>query len=158
VQQPWWDTSADIEELHDAIADGGGYEGTDEYVPAGVDPYELNKDAAPVTMLSGARARIDILEWSPQAKVFSADVPRPEKLRLRLFDYPAWVVEVNGRKVFTEAQDVTGEIVVPVQAGVNSVRVTFIRTRDRLVGDIISLLALLVAIVWAIQQMRLLSG
>ena len=158
VQQPWWDTSADIEEMHDAIADGGGYEGTDEYVPAGVDPSELNKDAAPVTVLSGARARIDMVEWSPQAKVFSVDVLRPEKLRLRLFDYPAWAVEVNGRKVFTEAQDVTGEIVVPVQAGVNSVRVTFVQTRDRLVGDIISLLALLVAIVWVIRQRPLISG
>ena len=41
VQQPWWDTGADIEEMHDAITDGTGYEGTDEYVPAGVDPYEI---------------------------------------------------------------------------------------------------------------------
>jgi hypothetical protein len=158
VQQPWWDTAADIEEMHDAIVDGGGYEGTDEYVPAGVDPYELNKDASPVTVISGARARIEIVEWRPQTKVFSAEVLRPEKLRLRLFDYPAWLVEVNGSKVVTEVQDVTGEIVVPVPAGANLVRVTFIRTPDRLVGDIISLLALLVAIVWAIQQMRVLSG
>jgi len=158
VQQPWWDTSADIEELHDAIADGGGYEGTDEYVPAGADPYELNKSAPPVAVVSGARARIEIGEWSPQAKVFSAEVPRPEKLRLRLFDYPAWAVEVNGSKVVTEVQDVTGEIVVPVQAGANLVRVTFIRTRDRLVGNIIALLALLVALVWAIQQRRFRSA
>ena len=158
VQQPWWDTSADIEELHDAIADGGGYEGTDEYVPAGADPYELNKSAPPVAVVSGARARIEIGEWSPQAKVFSAEVPRPEKLRLRLFDYPAWAVEVNGSRVVTEVQDVTGEIVVPVQAGANLVRVTFIRTRDRLVGNIIALLALLVALVWAIQQRRFRSA
>jgi hypothetical protein len=158
VQQPWWDTSADIEELHDAIADGGGYEGTDEYVPADADPYEVNKSAPPVAVVSGARARIEIGEWSPQAKVFSAEVPRPEKLRLRLFDYPAWVVEVNGSRVVTEVQDVTGEIVVPVQAGANLVRVTFIRTRDRLVGNIIALLALLVALVWAIQQRRFRSA
>ena len=33
----WWDTAADIQEMHDFIEDGKGYEGTDEYVPAGVD-------------------------------------------------------------------------------------------------------------------------
>jgi hypothetical protein len=71
-----------------------------------------------------------------------------------LFNYPAWKVEVNGRKVVPETQDVTGEIAIRVEAGANLVRVTFIRTRDRLVGDIISLMALLVAMVWAIQQRR----
>lgn len=154
VQQPWWDTAADIEEIHDAIVDGGGYEGTDEYIPAGVDPYELNKDAAPVTEISGAGARIQIVDWSAQSKTFSVEVLRPERLRLRLFNYPAWKVEVNGRKVVPETQDVTGEIAIRVEAGANLVRVTFIRTRDRLVGDIISLMALLVAMVWAIQQRR----
>lgn len=154
VQQPWWDTAADIEEMHDAIVDGGGYEGTDEYVPAGVDPYELNKDASPVTVISGARARIEIVDWSAQSKVFSAEVLRPEDLRLRLLNYPAWEVEVNGRKVVATPQDVTGEIVVPVRAGTNLVRVAFIRTPDRTVGDTVSLAALLAVILWAIGERR----
>src|ERR1035438_8345184 len=43
-QFPWWDQSTDIREMSDAVADGTGYEGTDEYVPAGADPYEVNKN------------------------------------------------------------------------------------------------------------------
>ena len=37
IQPPWWETAGDIRDMSDAIADGTGYEGTDEYVPAGVD-------------------------------------------------------------------------------------------------------------------------
>jgi len=154
VQQPWWDTVADIEEMHDAIVDGGGYEGTDEYVPAGVDPYELNKNASPVSVISGALARIEIVEWSAQSKVFSAEVLRPEDLRLRLLSYPAWEVEVNGRRVGATPQDVTDEIVVPVRAGTNLVRVAFIRTPDRTVGDTVSLAALLAVILWTFWERR----
>jgi uncharacterized membrane protein len=42
IQPPWWDSAGDIGEMNDAIADGTGYEGTDEYVPAGADADELN--------------------------------------------------------------------------------------------------------------------
>jgi hypothetical protein len=154
VQPPWWDNASDIEEMRDAIDDGVGYEGTDEYVPRGVDPYELNKDAPQVTLVSGESAPIRILEWSPESKVFSSEVAHAGKLRLRLFHYPAWRVEVNGHPVAAGAQAVTGEILVPVSAGRNLVRVAFTRTRDRLAGGIISMLALLLVILWAIQQRK----
>jgi len=154
TQQPWWDTPADIEEMHDAIEDGGGYEGADEYVPAQVDPYELKKDAPQVTILSGDRARIHIVEWSAQSKIFSADVPHAEQVRLRVFNYPAWKVEVNGRPVPATSQPITGEIVFSLPVGANAVRVTFVRTPDRLGGGIISLGALFGVILLSIQNKR----
>jgi hypothetical protein len=154
VQPPWWDTAADVQEMHDFIEDGDGYEGTDEYVPAGVDPYELTKDAPKVATVSGDSALVHIDEWSAQTKAFSAEASRPEKLRLRLFDYPAWRVEVNGRPVKAAAQPVTGEIVFPVEAGTNRVRVTFVQTRDRLLGGTISVEALLLVILWTSYSKR----
>lgn len=150
VQPPWWDTAADIQEMHDFIEDGDGYEGTDEYVPAGVDPYELNKDAPKVATLSGDSAVVRVDEWGAEAKIFSAEVSRPEQLRLRLFNYPAWRVEVNDRAVEATTQPVTGEIIFPVNPGTNRVRVVFTRTRDRLMGGIISVAALLVLILLTI--------
>jgi len=147
IQQPWWDNAADIEEMHDAIEDGGGYEGVDEYVPAGIDPYDINKDAKQVMVVSGDEARIGIDKWNAEKKVFSVDVPRPEQLRLRLFNYPAWKVEVNGRPVPATTQHSTGEMVFPVPAGLSKIEVTFVRTRDRLAGGVISLLALVAALV-----------
>jgi hypothetical protein len=151
VQQPWWDNAADVEEMHDAIEDGGGYEGVDEYVPARIDPYDVNKDASQVTIVSGDNARVAIEKWSAESKAFSVDVPRPEQLRLRLFNYPAWKVEVNGQPAALTTQRGTGEMVFPVPAGLNKIEVAFVRTGDRLVGGIMSLLALIVAVILYLQ-------
>ena len=154
VQTPWWDTAADIQEMHDFIEDGDGYEGTDEYVPAGVDPYELKKDAPRVATVSGDPAVIQIDRWGAQSKVFSADVTRPEKLRIRLLNYPAWSVEVNGREITAGTQPVTGEILIPVDTGSNRVRVTFVQTEDRLIGDLVSGGTLLLVIAWSLYLRR----
>ena len=143
VQPPWWDTAADIQEMHDFIEDGDGYEGTDEYVPARADPYELNKAAPKVAVVSGASALIHIDAWKATEKVFSVATSRPEQIRLRLFNYPAWRVEVNGQQVQIATQPVTGQIVLPVMAGTSNVKVIFTRTRDRVLGGIISIVGLL---------------
>jgi hypothetical protein len=154
VQPPWWDTAADIQEMHDFIEDGDGYEGTDEYVPAGVDPYELKKDAPQVATVSGDPAVIHIDRWGAQSKVFSANVARPEKLRIRLLNYPAWRVEVNGREITAGTQPVTGEILIPVDTGSNRVRVTFVQTEDRLIGDLVSAGTVLLVIAWSLYLRR----
>lgn len=154
VQPPWWDTAADVQELHDFIEDGDGYEGTDEYVPAGVDPYELKKDAAQVATVSGDPAVIHIDRWGAQSKVFSANVARPEKLRIRLLNYPAWRVQLNGREITAGAQPVTGEILIPVNTGSNRVRLAFVQTEDRLIGDLVSAGTLLLVIAWSLYLRR----
>ena len=154
VQPPWWDTAADIQELHDFIEDGDGYEGTDEYVPAGVDPYELKKDAPQVATVSGDPAVIHIDRWGARNKVFSANVARPEKLRIRLLNYPAWRVQLNGREITAGAQAVTGEILIPVNTGSNRVRLTFVQTEDRLIGDLVSAGTLLLVIAWSLYLRR----
>jgi hypothetical protein len=143
VQAPWWDTAADIQEMHDFIEDGDGYEGTDEYVPADADPYEVSKNAPNVATVDGASALIHIDSWRATAKTFSIATSRPEQLRLRLFNYPAWRVEVNGREIHATTQPVTGEIVFPVSAGTSQITVIFSRTRDRLFGGVISIAGLL---------------
>ena len=144
VQQPWWDTAADIQEMHDFIEDGEGYEGTDEYVPVGVDPYELKKDAPRVTAVSGNPVLVRIDQWGAESKAFSAQVSRAETLRLRLLNYPAWSVEVNGRPVATRSQPVTGELLFPISPGINRVDVRFLQTRDRLIGGCVSIATLII--------------
>jgi hypothetical protein len=154
VQPPWWDTAADIQELHDFVEDGDGYEGTDEYVPAGVDPYELKKDAPQVATVSGDPAVIHIDRWGAQSRVFSANVSRPEKLRIRLLNYPAWRVQLNGREITAGTQPVTGEILIPVDTGSNRVRLAFVQTEDRLIGDLVSAGTLLLVIAWSLYLRR----
>jgi len=140
IQAPWWDTSADLNEMLDNQQDGSGYEGTDEYVPTGADPYEINKEARRVTFDGAGHSRIEVKQWDAESKFSIADVTSPGKLVVRLFDYPAWQVEVNGHPVASETHEVTGQLMIPVEAGQNQVRITFIRTWDRSVGGIISAL------------------
>ena len=52
---------------------------------------------------------MNVQTWAAETKTFTADSARPEELRLRLFNYPAWRVEVNGRIVSTYTQPNTGE-------------------------------------------------
>jgi len=144
VQPPWWDSALDLAVMQDDINTGKGYEGTDEYVPAGADPYEINRDARRVMWEGEGHTLIHILQWDPEAKSFIGDVDHPGKLALRLFNYPAWHVEVNGQAVPAESREVTGQLMIPVQPGKNAVMLTFVRTSDRTVGALLSALTLAV--------------
>lgn len=149
IQPPWWDISADIREMSDAIDDGIGYEGTDEYIPLGVDPSELNKDLPQVSDGQRAPAGIEMLDWWATEKHFVARAVIDRKLTLRLFNYPAWKVTVNGKPVATETSSITGLMIVPVAAGNNDVRIHFGRTADRWVGGVVSLISIVVfCLVW----------
>jgi hypothetical protein len=148
VQPPWWDTAADVQELHDFIEDGAGYEGTDEYVPVGVDASNVNRNAPLVTTSSGRPLTVHIQSWTAEDKTFSTESGGAEILRLRLFNYPAWQADVNDGKVRSSSQPDTGEILIPVSAGTNHVHVHFGRTRDRFIGGLCSVMAMLLILCW----------
>jgi uncharacterized membrane protein len=159
IQPPWWDTAGDIREMSDAIADGTGYEGTDEYVPAGADPYELNKSLPRVSDDTGAPVKNVMLAWGPTEKHFVVHAAAAQNLTVRLFSYPAWDVVVNGKTTATQRTDVTGLIVISVAAGDNDVYIHFRRTIDRLVGNVVSLISFGLLIVgWIKTQPKLELG
>jgi hypothetical protein len=138
VQAPWWETAGDFGDMLQHQQSGVGYEGTDEYVPAGADPYEIKHDAARVALEDESAAQIQVHRWDAEDKMCTAQVEQPGQLVLRLFNYPAWRVEVNGQEVAASTRDVTGEMLIPVQKGENRVQITFTRTWDRTLGGIIS--------------------
>ena len=96
-----------------------------------------------VSLAAPAHGTIQALYWDAESKSFVADMSAAGELALRLFRYPAWQVEVNGHVVPTKARQDTGQIVVPVEVGVNHVQVAFIRTWDRTFGAWISAAAAL---------------
>jgi hypothetical protein len=146
-QPPWWDHAADLREMQDFMASGAGYEGTDEYTPTAIQPpLDLDKDARRVTVQGPAHALIRVSDWRAQHKVFTAEMLAADNLVLRLFNYPAWQVEVNGRVVQAGTRIGTGQMLVPVETGMNRVQITFVRTWDRKLGPWISLLGLLLVI------------
>jgi Family of unknown function (DUF6077)/6-pyruvoyl-tetrahydropterin synthase related domain len=142
TQPPWWETASDIREMSNALADGTGYEGTDEYVPAGADSYELNKSLPLVSDDAGAPVPSQVLAWGPIEKHFTVYAVTPRNLTVRLFSYPAWEVKVNGKPTKTRTTDVTRLMVIPLPAGDSDVHIYFRRTSDRVVGNVVSLISL----------------
>ena len=141
VQPPWWDNAADVAEMLDNQRTGSGYEGTDEYVPNGADASETDKAARQVSFEGAGSSEIHIKQWAPELKSFTVAATLPGKVVLKLFNYPAWQVEVNGHPVQTGTVEVTGQMMIPVARGENQVRIILSRTRDRLLGGYISLAA-----------------
>src|SRR2546425_2998228 len=159
VRHAWWDSDA-IPDLQQAIANDAGYEGTDEYDPLGDDRTDLPKNAPRAAVLRADEdadqpsaedaVRIRIERWMPEEKLIRVEAREPAQIVLRLLNYPAWRVEVDGQLVRTTAVEGTAQMVVPVHAGENLVRVRFVRTADRIAGGLLSLLgaALLFLLFW----------
>jgi predicted enzyme related to lactoylglutathione lyase len=147
IQTPWWDTAGDFYEMQDNMESGAGYEGVDEYTPAvteaGAIDGVIDKDARSVTVNGPAHAAIHVARWDAESKTFTAEMSAGDQLALRLLNYPAWRVDVNGREVETAARADSGQMLVPVEAGMNRVQVTFLCTWDRTAGGWISSVTLL---------------
>jgi len=141
VQAPWWDQAADIKEMQDNIQDDLGYEGTDEYVPAGADPYEIDKSAPRMKLEPPVQGDLKLRVWEPESKSFVAQLTEPSNVVMKLFKFPAWRVTVNGRITAVQSREETGQLVIPLPAGRSDVEVRFVRTRDRIWGGILSLVA-----------------
>ena len=165
VQRTWWDDE-EFSTLRAAIASGDGFDGTDEYDPAGDDHYNLpaktpraqllpmsedTKDqpespASTATRVPEASGKIAVERWTAKNKAIRVDSPHSARLAVRLLDYPAWRVEVNGSQVLPEHADDFSQIIVPIPAGSSRVNIRFIRTGDRTAGIAISIASCFAAI------------
>jgi hypothetical protein len=140
--------------MQDNVVTGIGYEGTDEYTPIGAEPSAVDKDARKVTVVGPAHAAINVLHWDAESRVFTVQMSGPDQVVLRLFRYPAWRAEVNGHEVETTLRSSTGQMLVPVSAGINHVEIRFVRTWDRAAGAWISLVTAAGVISWVLWRRR----
>jgi hypothetical protein len=160
VRDAWWD-SEDIPVLQAAIRTGHGYEGTDEYTPLGCDrsdlpgaildpespqvfektpPTPLVHQFAPAStnIALVSVAQISIHKWLPEHKSFRVETSEPMTLALRLLNYPAWEVRIDGAAVNPGSQPKIARILLQVPAGQHRVEVNFRQTWDRRAGAAIS--------------------
>jgi hypothetical protein len=145
VQRGWWDTQ-DIPTLRAAIAVGSGFDGTDEYDPAGDDHTNLPTKSPEAMVMDtdsipgpNSRPTFHVDRWSPEDKEVSVSAREGFFLGLRLLNYPAWRTEVNGVAVKPRGGEDYSQLIVPVPAGESHVRVRFVRTWDRTLAGGISL-------------------
>ena len=149
IQNAWWD-SEDIPVLRAAIANDQGFEGTDEYDPVGDDHYNLPEKTSRVQILpaeesagSAPKAEIHLGRWTAEEKELRMTSNEPLRLGLRLLNYPAWHVEVNGKAVTPQRAETNSQIVLLLAPGTERITARFVRTPDRKLGIAISLAALL---------------
>ena len=156
VHRTWWDDE-DISTLRAAIASGEGFDGTDEYDPLGDDHYNLPPNASRAQLRSEpennegqpakantAPSKVFVERWTPERKILRVESSAPARLSLRLLNYPAWRVQVNGVTVQPESAEDFGQMIVPLSPGASRVTVRFTRTRDRTLGAAISIVAVLI--------------
>ena len=163
VDNTWWDED-EMPIQRDAIVTGHGFDGTDEYDPLGDDHLDLPLNAPLATILPAAdpadsstpRARLQIQRWTTEHKEIQVDAQSDARVALRLLNYPAWRVEVNGKVLQPERMDDVNQMVIPVEAGSSNIRLRFVRTGDRTLGDALSALsAFLAAILLLLRRKRL---
>jgi hypothetical protein len=145
VQKGWWDTE-DIPGLRRAIANGQGFEGTDEYDPLGDDHTNIPAKSPEVQVMDTdsmqgpvIRPIVRVDQWTPEEKEVSVNSQQPFFLGLRILNYPAWRVELNGAKVTPLGGDDYDQMIVQVPTGESHIRVRFMRTWDRTLGGVVSL-------------------
>jgi hypothetical protein len=150
VQSSWWDTD-DIPVLRQAIADGQGFEGTDEYDPLSDDHTNITAVKSPEAQVMDTdtmqgpnkKPSVRVERWAPEEKEVTVSAAQPFYLGLRLLNYPAWRVELNGATVKPRGGEDFNMMIVQVPAGESQVRVRFARTWDRTAGGLISVAGIL---------------
>lgn len=146
IRDAWWD-SEDIPVLMEGIHSGHGYEGTDEYQPAGSDRYNLPEGAPQIAKVdpeSGSivpvlSAQSSIARWSAEDKVVSEDSAGGVTLVPRVLNYPAWELRVDGKVARADSLPQDGQLLVAIPPAAHRIEFHFGRTRDRTIGAAISL-------------------
>lgn len=146
VAHTWWDTE-DMPTLQAALQDGTGFEGTDEYDPTGDDRTDLpEKQPRARFVISSAGgsvhpagAELFVDKWTAEHKSLRVVTREPARIALRLLDYPAWQISVNGQRVAAVHPSGTRQMVVPVSSGESRIAIEFTRTADRTIGGWLSL-------------------
>jgi hypothetical protein len=151
VQATWWDRD-DVATLRAGIAARTGFDGVDEYDPVGDDHYNLPAKAAEARIVvdcsdSGGGATILVERWTATEKRLRVRSPKPARLALRLLNYPAWRVEVNGSRLLPGSAADSGQMVLELPAGESRLSARLARTGDRTVGGVVSLVSLFASFV-----------
>lgn len=161
IDNGWWDPD-EMPTQQATITSGAGFEGMDEYDPVGDDHAELPVNAPLVRALSDTSpptpardAEVTVLRWNTESKEIQVHCREAAHVALRLLNYPAWRVSVNGETVKPERLDDINQMVVPVTVGNSLIEVRYARTPDRTAGDLLTALSIVVvAILIALKDVE----
>ena len=152
----------------------GGFEGTDEYTSAPADNGDIQQGLPPIRVLHEAGgdeadssvaenpdwhaspdmepSQIHIERWNVEHMSATIDTSAPAFAVVRLMDYPAWLVRVNGQPVGARPRRDDGLMVIPLPVGNSRIDIRYGTTPDMWAGRILSLIAIicLLAVLWVV--------
>ena len=145
VRDTHWESQS-VPFVAEEIRSGHGYRGIAEFTPLNAHVGEHYEDHPLITTLepkdgSSDRLQLNIEEWTAERRVFSAHTAAAVTPVLRLLNYPAWEVRIDGQTTPSKSYPETGQLVVPLDKGSHQVEVRFRRTWDRTAGGVISLVS-----------------
>lgn len=168
VRTTTWDSDA-AKQIAQWVQWGDGYEGTSEFEPVGGDRYALygvdpeseqppadtipfatQFDPASGAVVPIAGIRVHVEHWSADGGVLSAESPRPVNLELRLLAFPTWQARIDEQRIPIETTP-TGAMWLRIPAGAHRIDLRFLRTRDRIAGDAISIFSAIL-LCWAARR------
>lgn len=158
VHQAWW-YKGDIPILRQAITSGEGFEGTFEYDPVGDDHTNVPVKKAPEVQVMDTDStpgpntapNVRVNRWSPEEKDVTVETKEPFTLGLRLLNYAAWRVTVNGAVVTPLNGEDYNQMLVALEPGESHIRARLGRTWDRTVGGCGSLLSAIIGL-WLMRR------
>jgi hypothetical protein len=152
VRNTWWDAD-DVATLQAGVTQGMGFDGTDEYDPAGDDHYNLPPKVPQARILplgdasaASPQAQVSVDRWTAEERIVNLQSREPVKLALRLLNYPAWRIALNGAAITPEPPTDSNQMIIDLPAGQSQIRVKFTRTSDRLWGLLATLASALIGL------------
>lgn len=155
---------------------GAGVEGTDEYTPLRADNSAIQKNLPAVLVLrsfggdggapssqanptytAGAemmQAAVTVERWQAEHRLFDVTASGSGFAVVRLMDYPAWHVTVNGNEAANRPRRKDGLLVVPVPEGRSRIEISWRRTRDVTLGRFVSGISLLTLLAVGLMERR----
>ncbi len=158
------------------FSSGAGSEATDEYTPVTADNDALTQktrefmladspdsllrqsgvEGDPAGEQSGQQpgGAVRLQRKSAEQLSLAVRSDRVQFLILRLRDYPAWRVRLNGSLVTNRPQRGDGLMAIPVPMGKSDIQIRYVHTLDERLGEIITGVALLVLAVLLLGRRR----
>jgi hypothetical protein len=152
----------------------GGFEGTDEYTATPADNGDIQQGLPPIRLLASVDAdeadssvaenpawaansaerpsQIRMQRWDVEHMSASIIEATPGFAVLRLMDYPAWRVRLNGEPVEHRPRRDDGLMTIPVSAGTSRIEIRYGATADVWLGRAISLAAVALWIILGSAQ------
>jgi hypothetical protein len=161
---------------------GAGFEGTDEYTPIGANNSLIQQGLPKLRLLDAADAEVAVTDtnqdegnpvyvpsdklhlpiqakieqWLPDKKALTITTKSPGFVVLRLMDYPAWQVLVNGTPLVDRPHRDDGLMAVRIQTGLTQIEIDYSATPDVWWGRGLSVASLftLLALALAMRKRR----